>query len=143
MILAPVTIAFGIHDLIWSPGDSGWEKTGNRVAGGVGAFGGALALATWAGGRFGVTWDHRRGHRHGGDRGAMLLAAGLWAAGDAVYDFRRQIWDGSRTRARRPGRPERRREWTWDGMKQTGESIADMPGEVVHGLEHLADRLDW
>ena len=29
------------------------------------------------------------------------------------------------------------------GLKKTGESVAAMPGEVVHGLEHLADPLDW
>jgi hypothetical protein len=134
VILAPVTIAFGIHDLIWPPGDSTWEKTGNRVAGGVGAFGGALALATWAGGLFGVTWEIPGVDIGTGViAGAMLLAAGLWAAGDAIYDFRHQIWDGLKDAG----------EWTWDRLKQTGDSIADMPGEVVHGLENLANPLDW
>jgi len=134
VILAPVTIAFGIHDLIWPAGDSTVEKTGNRVAGGVGAFGGALALATWAGGLFGVTWeipgvDIGTGVIAGG----MLLAAGLWAAGDAIYTYRHQIWDGLKDAG----------EWTWDGLKDAGKSIADMPGNVVHGLEHLANPLDW
>ena len=134
VILAPVTIAFGIHDLIWPPGDSTWEKTGNRVAGGVGAFGGALALATWAGGLFGVTWEIPGVDVATGTvAGVMLLAAGVWAAGDAVYDFRHQIWGGLKDAG----------EWTWDGLKKTGESIADIPGEVVHGLENLADPLDW
>ena len=134
VILAPVAIAFGIHDLIWPPGDSTWERTGNRVAGGVSVFGGALALATWAGGLFGVTWEiPGLDVATGTVAGVLLLAAGLWAAGDAVYDFRHQIWDGLRDAG----------EWTWDGLKQTGESIADIPGEVVHGLENLADPLDW
>jgi uncharacterized protein YukE len=145
VILAPVTIAFGIHDLIWPPGDSGWEKTGNRVAGGVGAFGGALALATWAGGLFGVTWEIPGVDIGTGViAGAMLLAAGLWAAGDAIYDFRHQIWDGLKDAGEGTWHGLKDAgEWTWDGLKQTGESIADMPGEVVHGLEHLADPLDW
>jgi len=64
---------------------------------------------------------------------AMLLAAGLWVAGDAVYDFRQLIWDGLRDAG----------EWTWDGLRKAGESIADVPGEVLHGLEHRVDPLDW
>ena len=145
VILAPVTIAFGIHDLIWPAGDSTVEKTGNRVAGGVGAFGGALALATWAGGLFGVTWeipgvDIGTGVIAGG----MLLAAGLWAAGDAIYTYRHQIWDGLKDAGEGTwdGLKDAG-EWTWNGLKDTGKSIADMPGKVVHGLEHLANPLDW
>jgi type IV secretory pathway VirB2 component (pilin) len=123
LILAPVTIALGIHDLIWPSGTSGWEKTGNQVAGVAGVFGGALALASWAAGLFGVTWEIPVVDLGTGTlAGVMLLAATLWAAGDAIYDFRHQIWDG---------------------LKDTGESIAHIPGEVVHGLESIADPLDW
>jgi uncharacterized protein YukE len=145
VILAPVTIAFGIHDLIWPPGDSNWEKTGNRVAGGVGAFGGALALATWAGGLFGVTWEIPGVDIATGTvAGIMLLAAGVWAAGDAVYDFRHQIWDGLKDGGEGTWHGLKDAgEWTWGGLKETGESVAAMPGQVVHGLEHLADPLDW
>lgn len=134
LVLAPVTIAFGIHDLIWPPGNSGWEKTGNRVAGGVGAFGGALALATWAGALFGVTWEIPGVDIGTGAIAAgMLLAAGVWAVGDSVYDFHNQIWHGIKDAG----------EWTWGALKKTGESIADIPGEAVHGLEDLANPLDW
>jgi uncharacterized protein YukE len=145
VVLAPVTIAFGIHDLIWPPGDSTVEKTGNRVAGGVGAFGGALALATWAGGLFGVTWEIPGVDIGTGViAGAMLLAAGLWAAGDAVYAFRHQIWDGLKDAGEGTWHGLKDAgEWTWDGLKKTGESIAAVPGDVVHGLEHLANPLDW
>jgi hypothetical protein len=123
LTLTSVTIAFGIHDLIWPSGTSGWEMTGNRVAADVSVFGGALMLASWAAGLFGVTVEIPFV-----DvpttlvAGALLLAATLWAAGDAIYDFRHQIWDG---------------------LKDTGESIAHIPGEVVHGLESIADPLDW
>lgn len=134
VVLAPVTIAFGIHDLIWPPGDTAWERTGNRIAGGVGAFGGALALATWAGALFGTTWEiPGLDIGTGAVAGGMLLVAGLWAAGDAVYDFRHPIWNGIKDAG----------EWTWHGIKNVGESIAHVPGDVVHGLEHLANPLDW
>lgn len=134
VVLAPVTIAFGIHDLIWPPGDTAWERDANRVAGGVGAFGGALALATWAAGLFGVTWEiPGLDIGTGVIAGAMLLAAGVWAAGDAIYDFRHQIWHGIKDAG----------EWTWHGMENVGKSVWDAPGNVVHGLEHLANPLDW
>lgn len=134
VILAPVAIAFGIHDLIWPPGQTGWERTGNRIAGGVGAFGGALALATWAAALFGVTWEIPVVDVGTGTvAGVMLVAAGLWAAGDAVYDFRHQIWDGIKDAG----------EWAWHGIENVGKSVWDIPGEAVHGLENLADPLDW
>lgn len=134
VVLAPVTIAFGIHDLIWPPGDTAWERDANRVAGGVGAFGGALALATWAAALFGVTWEIPVVDIGTGTiAGVMLLAAGLWAAGDAIYDYRHQIWDGLKDGG----------DWAWHGIKSAGEGIYHTPGNIVRGLEHLANPLDW
>lgn len=145
VLLAPVTIAFGIHDLIWPSGSSGWEKTGNRVAGAAATFGGALALATWAGALFGTTWEIPGVDIGTGTVAAvMLLAAGVWAAGDAVYDFRHQIWDGLKDAGEGTWDGLKAAgEWTWNGLKQTGQSIIDLPGEAVHGLENLANPLDW
>jgi uncharacterized protein YukE len=145
VILAPVTIAFGIHDLIWPAGDGPVEKTANRVAGGVGAFGGALALATWAGGLFGVTWEIPGVDIGTGViAGAMLLAAGLWAAGDAIYDFRHQIWHGLEDAGTGTWHGlEAAGKGTWHGLESAGKSVAAEPGKIVHGLEHLANPLDW
>jgi hypothetical protein len=141
VILAPVTIFFGIHDLIWPPGDGTVEKTGNRIAGGTAAFGGALALATWAGGLFGVTWEIPGVDIATGTiAGAMLLAAGLWAAGDAIYDYRHQIWDGTKWLGNEIWDGTK---WTGHEFKDAGEKIYHAPANIVHGIEHIANPLNW
>lgn len=152
LVLAPITIYFGIHDLIWPDGDTTWERDGNRAAGGAAAFGGALALATWAGALFGVTWEIPGVDiGTGAIAGVLLIAAGLWAAGDAIYTYRHQIWDGLKWTGNEVWDGTK---WTgneiWDGTKWVGNEFADAgkaiyhaPSNIVHGLEHIANPLNW
>lgn len=72
-------IAGGLSDMIDPPHD-GWRGVGDRIAGGLGVVGGAggLALALGAGAMLGPV-----------GLGVVAVAgvgAGLWAAGNAVYD---------------------------------------------------------
>jgi hypothetical protein len=136
-----ITIFFGIHDMIWPAGDTTWERDGNRAAGAAATFGGALALAGYAGALFGTTWEIPGFDLLTGTvASVMLIAAGLWAAGDAIYDYRHGIWTGIKDTGK----------GIWDGtkwvgneFKDAGESIYHAPSNIAHGLEHLANPLDW
>jgi hypothetical protein len=150
--LAPITIYFGIHDLIWPDGETAWERDGNRAAGGAAAFGGALALATWAGALFGVTWEIPGVDiGTGAIAGVLLIAAAAWAAGDAIYTYRHDLWNWTKDAGKGIATAG---EWTgkevWDGTKWAGNELADAgktiyhaPSHIVHGLEHLANPLNW
>jgi hypothetical protein len=150
--LAPITIYFGIHDLIWPEGSTTWERDGNRAAGGAAAFGGALALATWAGALFGVTWEIPGVDiGTGAIAGVLLLAAGLWAAGDAIYDYRHDLWQWTKDGVHWTGVGlEDAGKGIWTGTKWVGNEFADAgkaiyhaPSNIVHGIEHMANPLNW
>lgn len=152
LALAPITIYFGIHDLIWPDGSTTWERDGNRAAGGAAAFGGALALATWAAGLFGVTWEiPGLDIGTGAIAGVLLLAAGLWAAGDAIYTYRHDLWQWTKDGVHGAGtglEDAGKGIWTgtkWAGseLKHAGEGIIHAPSNIAHGIEHMANPLNW
>jgi uncharacterized protein YukE len=126
LALAPITIAFGIHDIIW-PGDGpSWEQWGNRVAGGASALGGAAVATEWAAGLFGVTWEIP-----GVDvvTGVLLGGAALWTAGTWVYDERHNIavwFDRSMHDADN---------WYHD--------VVNFPNQFWSGLKNAFDPLAW
>ncbi|ATG50963.1 hypothetical protein CFK38_05015 [Brachybacterium vulturis] len=74
-----LAIGTGIHDMIDPPHD-GWRGVGDRVAGGLSVIGGAggLAVALGAGAMLGPVGL--------GVVAAAGIGAGLWAAGNAIYD---------------------------------------------------------
>ena len=152
LALAPITIYFGIHDLIWPEGSTTWERDGNQAAGGAAAFGGALALATWAAGLFGVTWEIPGVDiGTGAIAGVLLLAAGLWAAGDAIYDYRHDLWQWTKDGVHWTGVGLEDAgkgiwtvtKWVGTGFADAGKAIYHAPSTIAHGLEHLANPLSW
>lgn len=92
LILAPVGIALGIHDVLYPGNGPGWERTGNRIAGGASIFGGAAALASWALGLEAVTWEVPGLDVVTTITAAVLLTgSALWALGDLIYNERHTI----------------------------------------------------
>ena len=120
LILAPLAIGLGIHDVIYPGNGPEWERIGNRVAGGASIFGGAAALAGWGLGLAGVSWEIPvLDVPLEAVAAVTLTAAGIWALGDLVYNERHTIahWVGE---------------------------VLDAPADFVHGLEQTVfNPLDW
>ena len=126
LALAPITIAFGIHDVIW-PGDGpAWEQWGNRVAGGASALGGAAMVTTWAAGAFGVTWEIP-----GVDvvTGVLLVGSAAWTAGVTVYDERQSIG--------------RFFDHVGHDLDNWYHDTVNFPDQFWNGLKNAFDPLDW
>jgi len=77
--------------------------------------------------------------------------AGLWALGDAVYDYRHDLWQWTKDGVHWTGvglEDAGKGVWTgtkWVGseLKNAGEGIIHAPSNIAHGIEHLANPLNW
>lgn len=130
MSAAGLSVVLGLYGVADPAHKDGWESTGDRLAGGASALGGAGALLSWAASAELVDFSVP-----GLDvaTAVLLTGAAAWTAGELTYDEVHDHWRGVARGL------DTARHWA----AHTADDVLQAPAEAADALTRAVDPFDW